>query len=106
MDETTTTVNADRDVRRGSGQPGDSNGWPEPEVLAMYGDSKIETLNHVLLELEACLQPVRLIRDEVIDEDLDGKVTAPLGLYIRHVERVIQRGRWLLVHGAKNTQED
>jgi len=38
------------------------------------------------------------LRNQIVEEEWSDQVNGVLGLYIRHMERVLERGRWLLTH--------
>jgi hypothetical protein len=70
--------------------------WHEPKVYSMANETKLEDLGDVFNELDLALMPLLTLRDEICEEDWGDKVNGVLGLYIRHMERVLERGRWLI----------
>jgi hypothetical protein len=72
--------------------------WREPTVYSMANETKLEDLDDVFNELDLALMPLLTLRDEICEEDFGDRVNGVLGLYIRHVERVLERGQWLARH--------
>ena len=70
--------------------------WHEPKVYSMLGECTIEDLPDVFNEADLSLLPLITLRDQIVEEDWGDKVNGVLGLYIRHMERVLERGRWLI----------
>jgi len=69
-----------------------------PKVHSLLNDRLLEDLPAVLNEADIALMPLIELRNQIVEEEWSDQVNGVLGLYIRHMERVLERGRWLLTH--------
>jgi len=66
-----------------------------------YYDLRIESLDQLLTELELSLEVLRQAKSAVLESqdprvaEHFEKIVVPIGLYLRHVEAVLRRGRQL-----------
>ena len=71
-----------------------------PYISAFY-DLRIQSLDQLLTELELSLEVLRQTKSAALESqdprvaEHFGKIVAPIGLYLRHVEAVLRTGRRL-----------
>ena len=65
-------------------------------ALPLLREQPIETLPELINEMEFALMPLVTLRDQIIEEPWSDQVIGILGLYIRHMEQLVMKGRELV----------
>ena len=65
-------------------------------VLPLLREEPIETLPELINEMEFALSPLVALRDHTIDEQWSDEVAMILGIYIRHMDQLVMKGRELV----------
>jgi len=65
-------------------------------VRSLLREEPIETLPDLINEMEFELCPLVTLRDQTIEEQWSDEVVGILGLYIRHMEQLVLKGRELV----------
>ncbi len=74
-------------------------------VRSLSSDQPVESLPRLLNEMEFALVPLYTLRDGIIEEQWSDQVVGILGLYIRHMEQLVMKGREL-VGGPRLSRQD